>query len=336
MIVYYILMGLDHMSSENKTIGIMTSGGDAPGMNAAIRSVVRSALARGMRIMGIKRGYSGLINDEIEEMNLRSVSEILHRGGTVLYTARSTEFRTLEGQQKAAENCRKHNMSGVVVIGGDGSFRGALDLSRQGINCVGIPATIDNDIAASDYTIGFDTAINTACEMIDRLRDTSQSHERCSVVEVMGRKAGHLALEVGAASGATSIIIPEIPIDIENDIIAKINNVQKKGKKHFIIVVAEGTGLTNELAERIRTETGIETRVTVLGHVQRGGAPTVRERVFASAMGYRAVELLDHNITNRVVITRNNEISDMDINEALLLRKPIDLKLYTISNTISI
>ena len=324
------------MSEEKKTIGIMTSGGDAPGMNATIRAVVRSALARDMRVMGIIRGYNGLITGEVKEMHMRSVSEILHRGGTVLYTARCDEFRTLEGQKKAAETCRAHGMSGVVVIGGDGSFRGAVDLSKQGINCVGIPATIDNDIAASEYTIGFDTAMNTACEMIDKLRDTSQSHERCSVVEVMGRHAGHLALEVGVASGATSIVIPEIPIDIEKDIIHKINKVQRKGKKHFIIVVAEGTGLTNEISRRIEEETGIESRVTVLGHVQRGGAPTVRERVMASAMGYRAVELLSFGMTNRVVVLKNSQITDMDINEALGMKKQIDMKLYQISNTISI
>ena len=324
------------MSEEKKTIGIMTSGGDAPGMNATIRAVVRSALSRDMRVVGIMRGYNGLISGEVKEMHMRSVSEILHRGGTILYTARCDEFRTLEGQKKAAETCRAHGMSGVVVIGGDGSFRGAVDLSKQGINCVGIPATIDNDIAASEYTIGFDTAMNTACEMIDKLRDTSQSHERCSVVEVMGRHAGHLALEVGVASGATSIVIPEIPIDIGTDIINKINKVQRKGKKHFIIVVAEGTGLTNEIARRIEEETGIESRVTVLGHVQRGGAPTVRERVMASAMGYRAVELLSFGMTNRVVVLKNTQITDMDINEALEMKKPIDMKLYKISNTISI
>ena len=324
------------MSEEKKTIGIMTSGGDAPGMNATIRAVVRSALSRDMRVVGIMRGYNGLISGEVKEMHMRSVSEILHRGGTILYTARCEEFRTPEGQKKAAETCRAHGMSGVVVIGGDGSFRGAVDLSKQGINCVGIPATIDNDIAASEYTIGFDTAMNTACEMIDKLRDTSQSHERCSVVEVMGRHAGHLALEVGVASGATSIVIPEIPIDIGTDIINKINKVQRKGKKHFIIVVAEGTGLTNEIARRIEEETGIESRVTVLGHVQRGGAPTVRERVMASAMGYRAVELLSFGMTNRVVVLKNTQITDMDINEALEMKKPIDMKLYKISNTISI
>lgn len=324
------------MCEEKKTIGIMTSGGDAPGMNATIRSVVRCALARDMRVLGIYRGFNGLLNNDIKELHLRSVSEIIHRGGTMLYTARCSEFRELEYQQKAAEICREHGMNGIVVIGGDGSFRGALDLSKQGINCVGIPATIDNDIAASDYTIGFDTAMNTACQMIDKLRDTSQSHQRCSVVEVMGRHAGHLALDVGVASGATSVVIPEIPIDIDKDIIAKINKVKKKGKRHFIIVVAEGTGLTNEIAKRVEEKTGIEARVTVLGHVQRGGAPTVRERVMASAMGSRAVELLDHNITNRVVVSQSNNITDLDINEALEMKKPIDMKLYKISNTISI
>ena len=324
------------MSDEKKTIGIMTSGGDAPGMNATIRSVVRSALDRDMRVLGIYRGFNGLLNSDIKELHLRSVSEIIHRGGTMLYTARCNEFRELEYQKKAAAICREHGMDGIVVIGGDGSFRGALDLSKQGINCVGIPATIDNDISASDYTIGFDTAMNTACQMIDKLRDTSQSHQRCSVVEVMGRHAGHLALEVGAASGATSVVVPEIPIDIDKDIIAKINRVKKKGKRHFIIVVAEGTGLTNQIASRVEEKTGIEARVTVLGHVQRGGAPTVRERVMASAMGSRAVELLAHNISNRIVVYKNNEITDLDINEALEMKKRIDMKLYKISNTISI
>lgn len=324
------------MSNAKKTIGIMTSGGDAPGMNAAIRAVVRSAIERGFKVLGIERGFNGLLTGDIREMHMRSVSEIIHRGGTALYTARCDEFRTLEGQIKAADECRSRGIDGIVIIGGDGSFRGALELSKQGIKCVGIPATIDNDIAASDYTIGFDTAMNTACEMIDKLRDTSQSHQRCSVVEVMGRHAGHLALEVGAASGATSVVIPEIPIDIERDIIAKINRVQKKGKKHFIIVVAEGTGLTNEIATRIEQETGIESRVTVLGHVQRGGAPTVRERVMASLMGYRAVELLSLNATNRVVVYKNSRVTDMDINEALEMKKPIDMRLYKVSNLISI
>lgn len=324
------------MESNKKTIGILTSGGDAPGMNAAIRSVVRSAIARDMRVMGIMRGYNGLINGDFKEMHIRSVSEILHRGGTILYTARCDEFRTDEGVAKAAEECRKNGIEGVVVIGGDGSFRGAQALSKHGINCVGIPATIDNDISATEYTIGFDTAMNTACEMIDKLRDTSQSHDRCSVVEVMGRHAGHLALEVGVASGATFIVVPEISVDIKKDIVDKINRVQKKGKKHFIIVVAEGTKMAEEISSHISQETGIDSRVTVLGHVQRGGTPTVRERVMATAMGYRAVELLDHGINNRVIVYKNNQISDMDISEALDEKKPFNKKLFDISNIVSI
>ncbi len=318
-----------------KTIGVLTSGGDAPGMNAAVRSVVRSALAKGIKVIGIRRGYNGLIYDDVFEMDLRSVSDIIHRGGTVLYTARSPEFKTEEGMNKALETCKKYGIDGCVVIGGDGSYRGARDLSLHGVPCVGLPGTIDNDIACTDYTIGFDTAMNTAMEMIDKLRDTSQSHERCSVVEVMGRGAGYLALETGIAVGATAILIPEVNYDLDS-IIAKMRKTQKSGKKHFIIVVAEGVGHVEELAKKIQEITGIESRATVLGHVQRGGNPTVRDRVVASEMGYRAVELLSGGVGNRVVAMRDNKIVDFDIYEALQMEKTISDKLYTVANEISI
>ncbi|WP_367926374.1 ATP-dependent 6-phosphofructokinase, partial [uncultured Ruthenibacterium sp.] len=260
------------MASEIKTIGVLTSGGDAPGMNAAIRAVVRSALFKGYKVKGIRHGYNGLLTEDIIDMNLRSVSEIIHRGGTILYTARCLEFKTLEGQQKAADACRKAGIDALVVIGGDGSFRGAKDMAAQGIPCIGIPGTIDNDIACSDYTIGYDTAMNTAVEMIDKLRDTTQSHDRCSVVEVMGRNAGYIALNTGIAVGALVTLIPEVPFDLDRDVISKMKGTQKTGKKHFIIVVAEGAGKASEIANEIQARTGIDSRATVLGHVQRGGS----------------------------------------------------------------
>lgn len=324
------------MADTNKTIGVLTSGGDSPGMNAAIRAVVRAGIAKGLRVMGISRGYNGLITGDVFEMDLRSVSDIIHRGGTVLYTARSPEFRTEAGMQKAVKVCREHNISGIAVIGGDGSFRGASDLSERGVPCVGLPGTIDNDISSSDYTIGFDTAVNTAMEMIDKLRDTTESHDRCSVVEVMGRRAGWIALDTAIAVGATAVLVPEIPYDVEKELIPRILEVQKTGKKHFIIVVAEGVGHTDEIAQTIAEKTGIETRATVLGHVQRGGSPTVRDRVVASQMGYHAVELLAQGIGNRVVVMRDSKIVDYDIYEALKMVKPFDQALYTISNTINI
>ncbi|MGI6269494.1 MAG: 6-phosphofructokinase [Candidatus Howiella sp.] len=321
---------------EVKCIGVLTSGGDAPGMNAAVRAVVRSAIARGIKVYGIKRGYNGLIDDEVEEMNLRSVSDIIHRGGTILYTARSPEFKTEEGMQKAIETCRRHGIDGVVVIGGDGSYRGARDLSLRGIPCVGIPGTIDNDITSTDYTIGFDTAMNTAMEMVDKLRDTTQSHERCSVVEVMGRRAGYLALQTGVAVGATSILVPEVPFDLEKDVVAKMRQTQLSGKKHFIVVVAEGVGKVDQIAKEIEALTGIESRATVLGHVQRGGSPTVMDRVRASQMGHKAVELLSKGIGNRVVCYKNDAIVDCDIYEALAMTKPFDNELYAIASEIGI
>ena len=318
-----------------KTIGVLTSGGDAPGMNAAVRAVVRAALAKNMKVYGIRRGYNGLIYDDLCEMDLRSVSDIIHRGGTVLYTARSPEFKTEEGMQKALQTCQKYGIEGCVVIGGDGSYRGARDLSLRGVPCIGLPGTIDNDIACTEYTIGFDTAMNTAMDMIDRLRDTSQSHERCSVVEVMGRGAGHLALETGIAVGATAILVPEVHYDLDS-IIAKMRKTQKSGKKHFIIVVAEGVGHVEELAQKIEEITGTESRATILGHVQRGGNPSLRDRVVASEMGYDAVELLEKGIGNRVVAMRDSKIVDFDIYEALQMTKPFDTNLYNIANEISI
>ncbi len=319
-----------------KKIAVLTSGGDAPGMNAAIRSVVRAALDRGVEVCGVIRGYAGLINDDFIDMDLRSVSDIIHRGGTMLYTARCPEFKTEEGLQTAIANCRARNIDGLVVIGGDGSFRGAQDLSKRGFPCVGIPGTIDNDINCCEHTIGYDTALNTCMEMVDKLRDTSQSHDRCSVVEIMGRHAGYLALNVGVAVGATCILVPEIEYDLERDVIDRIRAMMKTGKKHFTIVVAEGIGHTIEIAEQIEAATGIETRATILGHVQRGGSPTLRDRVLASQMGYHAVKLLLAGESNRVVTIRHDTISDYDIKEALKMKKPFDSDMYEMAMRISI
>ncbi len=319
-----------------KTIGVLTSGGDAPGMNAAVRAVVRAGCENGFRVMGIRRGYNGLMQGDMYEMNLRSVSNIINRGGTVLYSARSPEFKTEEGLQKALKVAKDVNMEGIVVIGGDGSFRGARDLSLRGVNCVGIPGTIDNDIACSDYTIGYDTAMNTVLEMVDRLRDTSESHDRCSVVEVMGRRAGYIALNAGIACGATSILIPEVPYDFQRDVIDRMKRTQKTGKKHFIIIVAEGIGGVEEMAKRIEAETGVESRATILGHVQRGGHPTVRDRVTASLMGHKAVELLKAGIGNRVLAINKDTIVDYDIFEALNMKKSLNIEEYKIAHEISI
>jgi len=318
-----------------KTIAVLTSGGDAPGMNAAVRAVVRTAISLGMTVKGIHRGWNGLIEGDIVDLDVRSVSDIIHRGGTVLYTARSPRFKTEEGMKEAIENCKKHGIEGIVVIGGDGSFRGARDLSLRGIPCVGVPGTIDNDIASTEYTIGFDTAMNTAMEMVDKLRDTAQSHDRCSVVEVMGRHAGFLALQCGIAVGATAILVPEVEFDLD-DIIAKIEESKKTGKKHFIIVVAEGVGGVEEMAKRIEAKTEIETRATILGHVQRGGRPTVRDRVYATRFGYAAVQLLSQGIGNRVVGMKHGIIVDYDIYEALNMQKPFDTEMFEVANTTSI
>ena len=317
------------------TIGVLTSGGDAPGMNAAVRAVVRTAIALGMKVKGIRRGYNGLIEGDIIDLDVRSVSDIIHRGGTVLYTARSPRFKTEEGMKEAIDNCKKHGIEGIVVIGGDGSYRGARDLSLRGIPCVGVPGTIDNDISSTEYTIGFDTAMNTAMEMVDKIRDTAQSHDRCSVVEVMGRRAGYLALQAGIAVGATAVLVPEVEFKIE-DVIEKIKATQKTGKKHFIVVVAEGVGGVEEIAKKIEAETGVEARATILGHVQRGGNPTVRDRVMATEMGYAAVKLLKDGIGNRVIGWKKGEIVNYDIYEALNMKKPFDDEMYEIAHTTSI
>ena len=319
-----------------KSIAVLTSGGDSPGMNAAVRAVVRTACQRGIKVYGVDRGYTGLIKGDVHEMNLRSVSDIITRGGTILYSARCPEFKTEEGIQKAVDTCKRVGIDGMVIIGGDGSFRGARDLSLRGIPCIGLPGTIDNDISCTDYTIGYDTCLNTIVQMVDRIRDTSESHDRCTVVEVMGRGAGYLALESGIAVGATSILVPEVEYDIERDIIARIREFQKTGKRHFIVIVAEGVGGTAEIAKKIEAETGVESRATILGHVQRGGSPTARDRIMASQMGSRAVDLLTQGIGNRVVGIRDNKIVDFDIFETLKMTKTIDMKDYELAHEISI
>ncbi len=319
-----------------RRIGVLTSGGDAPGMNAAIRSVVRTCIQYGVIPIGIYRGYNGLIYSNVVELNARSVNGITSRGGTMLYTARCEEFKTPEGVEKAAKACRYLGIDGLVVIGGDGTFRGARDLAAHGINTVGIPATIDNDIACTDYTIGFDTAANTAIEAIDKLTDTMQSHERISVVELMGRNAGHLALYVGLAVGATAILVPEHPFDMEADIVEKIREGHYNNKHHFIIIVAEGIGHTTEIAERIKDLTGIETRVTIMGHIQRGGSPTARDRVMASRMGHYAVKTLMEGHTNQVIVYRNASIQRISIDEALEMKKDLDPYMYEVARDISI
>jgi 6-phosphofructokinase 1 len=323
------------MENNIKTIGVLTSGGDAPGMNAAIRSVVRTALANGIKVKGIRRGYSGLLEEDIVDMDAKSVSDIIQRGGTILYTARSKEFMTSEGQDKGAEICRKHGIDGLVVIGGDGSFRGAADLAARGINTVGLPGTIDLDITCTDYTIGFDTAVNTAMEAIDKVRDTSTSHERCSIIEVMGRKAGYIALWCGIANGAEDILITERYDYDEQKIIDKIIERRKTGKKHYIIVNAEGIGDSNNMAKRIEAATGMETRATIIGHIQRGGSPTCIDRVHASAMGTYGVNLLCKGASNRVVGYRNGQYVDYDVKEALAMKKDIDQYLYDMANMLS-
>ena len=319
-----------------KSIAVLTSGGDAPGMNAAVRAVVRTGLNFGMKVYGVMRGYNGLLTGDLKEMNMRSVSDIMQHGGTALYTARSPEFNTPAGVEKAANMCREKGIEGVVVNGGDGSFRGARDLTNAGINCIGVPGTIDNDIACTDYTIGYDTALNTAMEMIDRIRDTTESHDRCSVVEVMGRRCGDIALNTGVAVGALTTLVPEIPYDFHRDVLDRIRLAQSTGKRHYIIVVAEGVGNTEELAQRIQRHTGIETRATILGHVQRGGAPTLRDRVVASRMGYHAAELLFNGIGNRVVAMKGEQIVDFDITEALNMPRTFDEKMYRASAVLSI
>ncbi|MBR4117179.1 MAG: 6-phosphofructokinase [Clostridia bacterium] len=318
-----------------KTIGVLTSGGDAPGMNAAVRAVVRTAVYHGLTVKGIRRGYNGLMEGDIIDLDSRAVSGIIQLGGTMLYSARSPRFKTEEGVKEAVENCKKHGIEGIVVIGGDGSFRGARDLSLAGVPCVGIPATIDNDISSTEYTIGFDTAMNTVVEMVDRLRDTCDSHERCSVVEVMGRHAGHIALRTAIAVGALAVLVPERKVNID-EVIAKIKETQKMGKKHFIVVVAEGVGGVTQMAERIEAETGIETRGTILGHVQRGGSPTLRDRLIATQMGYEAVQLLKAGIGNRVVAYKLGKVVDYDIYEALNMKKGLEDNLCLLADITAI
>ncbi|MBQ6624826.1 MAG: 6-phosphofructokinase [Clostridia bacterium] len=318
-----------------KKIGVLTSGGDAPGMNAAIRAVVRTARARGLSVCGISRGYNGLMENDMFEMDLRSVSDIIDRGGTILYSARSPKFKTEQGMDLAVEVCKRNNIDGLVVIGGDGSFRGARDLSLKGIPCVGIPGTIDNDISCTDYTIGLDTCLNTIVQSVDRVRDTSESHDRCTVVEVMGRKAGYLALESGIAVGASYIIIPEKPYSLD-EVIKRMKETLKTGKRHFVIVVAEGIGGVANLAKRIEEETGIESKSVILGHVQRGGSPTAKDRIVAGLMGNYAVDLLLQGKSNRVVAIKKDEIIDYDIYEALNMTKSIDLNKYNVALEISI
>ncbi len=319
-----------------KTIGVLTSGGDAPGMNAAVRAVVRTACENGIKVYGINRGYAGLMEGDLRELNIRSVSDIIHRGGTMLYSARCKEFKEEYAMKKAIQVCHDFGIEGIVVIGGDGSFRGARDLSLRGIPCIGIPGTIDNDIVSSDYTIGYDTCLNTIMQMVDRVRDTVESHSRCIVVEVMGNRCGDLTLNAGIAVGATAIVIPEIKSDIEKHVIERIRRTQKTDKKHFIVMVAEGIGGVEELARKIENECGVESRAIVLGHVQRGGSPTVRDRVAASQMGYKAVQLLMEGVGNRVVVQKNDTIIDYDIYEALCMERSVNNELYKIAHEISI
>lgn len=324
------------MAKEIKTIGVLTSGGDAPGMNAAIRAVVRTAISRGIKVKGIKKGYQGLLNEEIIDMEARNVSDIIQRGGTILGTARCLEFKTKEGQQKGADICKKHGIDGIVVIGGDGSYRGAQALSRLGVNTIGLPGTIDLDISCTEYTIGFDTAVNTAMQAIDKVKDTSSSHERCSIIEVMGRDAGYIALWCGIANGAEDILLPEKYDYNEQDIINNIIESRKKGKTHHLIINAEGIGHSTSMARRIEAATGIETRATILGYMQRGGSPTAKDRYYASIMGAYAVNILLEGKTNRVVGYKHGEFVDFDIEEALNMVKGIDEFEYNVSQWLSV
>ncbi len=323
------------MANEINTIGVLTSGGDAPGMNAAIRAVVRESIIKGKKVFGIKRGYAGLLQEEIFEMQTTDVSDIIQRGGTILQTARCTEFTTAAGQQKGAEICKRHGIDGIIVIGGDGSFRGAQKLAGLGINTVGIPGTIDLDIACTDYSIGFDTAVNTAMEAIDKVRDTSTSHERCSIIEVMGRGAGFIALWCGIANGAENVLLPEKYDYNEQALVNNIIENRKKGKQHHIIINAEGIGHSTSMAKRIEAATGVETRATILGYMQRGGCPTARDRMQASLMGAYAVDILCEGKSNRVVGERNGKLMDMDIDEALAMQKSVDAYEYKICYNLS-
>lgn len=306
-----------------KRIGVLTSGGDAPGMNAAVRAVVRTAMFHDVECYGIRRGYNGLINGDIIKLDEKTVSHTINRGGTILYTARSKEFMTEEGQKKAVSTCKFLGLDGVIAIGGDGTFRGARALSSYGVNVICIPATIDNDISCTNYSIGFDTAANTAIECIDKLRDTMQSHERCSVVEVMGRNAGFLAMYVGLAVGATAVLVPERPLNFDKDVIEKIRRARFNGFTHYMIVVAEGAASASDIASKIKQSIDLDPRVTVLGHIQRGGIPTGRDRVNATKMGFLAVENLLEGKTNRIICTNNGKFTDVAIDEGLTMKRRI-------------
>lgn len=319
-----------------KTIGVLTSGGDAPGMNAAIRAVVRTGIYGGFKVMGIHRGFNGLLKGEINEMSLRSVSDIIHRGGTILKTARSPELRTEEGIKRAVSMAKVFGLDAVVVIGGDGSYRAARDLSKQGLPVIGLPGTIDNDIGCTEYTIGYDTALNTVLDAIDKIKDTAYSHERCSVLEVMGRNAGFIALNVGIAGGAEVILLPEKPFDLDRDVIKPIIEGRNRGKTDYAVIVAEGVGRVIEISREIQEKTGIETRYTILGHIQRGGSPTVRDRVMASRMGARAVECLLNGRINRLVCLRDGKLVDVDIDEGLEMKKEIDQDMIELSKILSL
>lgn len=318
------------MENSVKRIGVLTSGGDAPGMNAAIRAVVRSSLSRGIECVGIRRGYNGLINGDVIKMDADSVNHIISAGGTILYTARSKEFMTEEGQNKAANMCKLLGLDGIVAIGGDGTFRGADAISKHGVSVVGIPATIDNDISCTDYTLGYDTASNTAIDAIDKLRDTMQSHERCSVVEVMGRNAGHLALYVGLGVGATAVLVPEKPLDFQKDVVERIQTARLRGKTHYMIVVAEGAASAFDIGQMIKDTIALDPRVTVLGHIQRGGTPSARDRVMATRMGYHAVSVLAEGRTNRLVCTVRGILQDVDMTEGLAMKKTLSAQQYEV------
>lgn len=323
--------------AENKvkTIGILTSGGDAPGMNAAVRAATRRAIGKGLKVKGILKGYEGLINEEIVDLNAKDVSDIIGKGGTILYSARCAEMRTDEGIDKAVATCNKYGIDGLVVVGGDGSFAGAQKLADKGINAIGVPGTIDLDIACTEYTIGFDTAVNTAMEAIDKVRDTSTSHERCSIIEVMGRNAGYIALWCGIASGAEDVLLPEKYDYDEQTIINHIIETRKKGKKHHIIINAEGIGHSQAMAKRIEAATGIGTRATILGHMQRGGSPSCKDRMYATIMGAYAVDLLLAGKTKRVVAYKNGQFVDFDINEALAMKKSLSEYEVELAKTLS-
>jgi 6-phosphofructokinase 1 len=318
-----------------KKIGVLTSGGDSPGMNAAVRAVVRKAIFHDVEVYGIYQGYTGLMTGQIKKLELGSVGDIIHRGGTFLYSARSEEFKTPEGQKKGIEQLNKHGIEGLVVIGGDGSYRGAEKLTEHGFPCIGVPGTIDNDIPGTDFTIGFDTALNTVIDSVDKIRDTATSHERTYIIEVMGRHAGDIALWAGLAGGAETILIPEANVDMD-DVISRLKRGHDRGKRHSIIVVAEGVGSGVEIGKQINEATNLETRVSVLGHIQRGGSPTAFDRVLASRLGAFAVELLLDGKKGRAVGIQSNQLVDFSISEALSQKHSVDLNMYRLSEELSI